>query len=123
MSHALDRQAPGLLWHVTVTLAGEPVPDRAIRSALERLAHDHPFLLSGRYASDRAEIRYWEEATDAQVATALALSIWADHRESADLPPWKVVGIEVIDRETFHRRVARPVAGRSLISAGGVSPL
>jgi hypothetical protein len=123
MTHALDRPAPGLLWHVTVTLAGEAVPDTSIRSALERLAHDHPFLLSGRYASDRAEIRYWEEATDAHAATDLALSMWADHQESASLPPWQVVGVEVIDRETFHRRAARPIAGRSLIRAGGVSPL
>jgi hypothetical protein len=111
------------MWHVTVTIAGDRVPECDIRSGLERLAHEHPFLLAGRYANDRAEIRYWEEAADARVATNLALEIWAVHRESAALPAWQVVGVEVIDRETFHRRAARSISGRSLISAGGVSPL
>ena len=34
-----------------------------LKSALERLSDEHPFLLSGRYATDRAEVRYWEEAS------------------------------------------------------------
>jgi hypothetical protein len=123
MTHALDHPMQGKLWHITVTVAGDPVPDTDIRSGLERLAHDHPFLLSGRYAPDRAEIRYWEEASNAQAATNLALAVWAQHQDSASLPAWQVVGVEVIDRETFHRRAARSVPGRSLISAGGVSPL
>ena len=36
-------------WHVTLTVAGEPVADAEIRVGLERLSHEHPFLLSGRY--------------------------------------------------------------------------
>ena len=59
------------LWFVTVTVAGDPVEASVIRSGLECLSHEHPFLLSGRYASDRAEVRYWEEARDAQAAFAL----------------------------------------------------
>ena len=35
-------------WHVTLTVAGEQVPDVEIRHGLERLSHEHPFLLSGR---------------------------------------------------------------------------
>jgi hypothetical protein len=123
MTQALDHPLQGKLWHITVTVAGDPVPDSEIRSGLERLAHDHPFLLSGRYAPDRAEIRYWEEACSAQAASDLALAVWTQHQESAGLPAWQVVGVEVIDRETFHRRAAGSVPGRSLISAGGVSPL
>ncbi len=111
------------LWFVTITVAGAPVPAADIRDGLERLSHAHPFLLSGRYADDRAEIRYWEEAPDARYATNLGLRLWADHQESAALPDWHVVGIEVIDRETFHRRGRVSGHGPGLVAAGGVSPL
>ena len=57
-----------------------------MRSALERLAHERPFLLSARYAADRAELRYWEEARDLEDAAALALRLWGEHRLTADLP-------------------------------------
>ena len=116
-------QSPTSLWFVTVTVAGDVVDAQAIRSGLERLSHEHPFLLSGRYADDRAEIRYWEEAPDARYATNLGLRLWADHQESAALPHWHVVGIEVIDRETFHRRGRVSGHGPGLVAAGGVSPL
>jgi len=107
------------MWHVTLTVAGEPVPEPEIRAGLERLSHEHPFLLSGRYGVDRAEVRYWEEAPDASTVTALALRLWDDHRESSVLPPWVVVGVEVVDRETFHRRGRAPLTPVSLV---GVAP-
>lgn len=111
------------VWFVTVTVAGDPVTDTAIRGGLERLAHEHPFLLSGRYAADRAEVRYWEEAPDARTVIDLALGLWAEHRGTAGLPNWEVVGVEVIDRETFHRRGRHVGGGPGLIAAGGVTPL
>ena len=111
------------LWFITITLAGPSVAPADIRSALERLSHEHPFLLSGRYANDRAEIRYWEEATDARLATTLALDLWGQHRETAGLPDWDVVAVEVVDRETFHRRGRHLGLGPGLVVAGGVSPL
>ena len=52
------------MWHVTLTVAGEAVDSADIKVALERLSQEHPFLLSGRFAQDRAEVRYWEEAVD-----------------------------------------------------------
>lgn len=119
-SHA---PAPAQLWFVTVTVAGDAVDAQTIRSGLERLSHEHPFLLSGRYADDRAEVRYWEEAPDAQAVLDLAVSLWREHRDSAALPDWHVVGVEVIDRETFHRRGRHLGHGPGLIAAGGVSPL
>ena len=61
-------EQPRAMWHITLTVAGAHVPELVIKGALERLSHEHPFLLSGRYSADRAEVRYWEEATD--VATA-----------------------------------------------------
>ena len=106
-------------WHVTLTVAGVAVADTEIRLGLERLSHEHPFLLSGRYSVDRAEVRYWEEAPDAGTVVALALRLWDDHRASALLPDWSVVGVEVVDRDTFHRRGRLPLSPVSLV---GVAP-
>ncbi|MFE6283496.1 hypothetical protein [Streptomyces sp. NPDC057877] len=94
------------LWHVTLSVSGEAAPLGEVRRALEQLAHDHPFLLTSRYASDHAEIRYWEEARDLHDAAAVALRLWGEHRQTAGLPPWEIVGLEVIDRATYHQRVA-----------------
>ncbi|NBM15756.1 hypothetical protein [Streptomyces sp. GC420] len=94
------------LWHVTLSVSGPAVPLTEVRRALEQLAYDHPFLLTSRYAGDHAEIRYWEEARDLHDAAAVALRLWGEHRSSARLPPWEIVGLEVIDRETYHLRVA-----------------
>ena len=79
------------MWHVTLTVVGDAVEAAEVRAALERLAHEQPFLLSARYAADRAELRYWEEARDLEDAAALALRLWGEHRLTAELPPWRVV--------------------------------
>ncbi len=93
-----------------------------VRGGLEQLAHDHPFLLTSRYAADHAEIRYWEEARTLHDAAAVALRLWGEHRGTAGLPPWEIVGLEVIDRETYRRRFAdgRPAPPAAPI---GVHPL
>jgi hypothetical protein len=109
------------MWHVTLTVAGEEHDPSEVRAALERLAHERPFLLSARYAGDRAELRYWEEARDLDDAAALALRLWGEHRLTAELPPWRVAGLEVVDRTTFQRRATdTPVP--VLVPAGGVRP-
>jgi hypothetical protein len=92
------------LWHVTVTVAGAPEAPDAVRAGLEQLSVEHPFLMSGRYAADRAEVRYWEEAEDVHAALSMAEKLWGEHRESAGLPCWNVVGLEVVDRDTHRRR-------------------
>lgn len=102
------------LWHITLSVSGQEAPLEAVRQALEQLAHDHPFLLTSRYAKDHAEIRYWEEARDLHDAAAVALRLWGEHRNSAKLPPWEIVGLEVIDRDTYHQRIA---AGRGPLPA------
>ncbi|MFJ9904176.1 hypothetical protein ACIRVK_14960 [Streptomyces sp. NPDC101152] len=94
------------LWHITLSVSGAEAPLAEVRRGLEQLAHDHPFLLTSRYAGDHAEIRYWEEARDLHDAAAVALRLWGEHRQTAKLPPWEIVGLEVIDRETYHQRVA-----------------
>ncbi|MCD9141761.1 hypothetical protein [Streptomyces albireticuli] len=102
-------EAPGevsRLWHITLSVSGAEAPLAEVRRGLEQLANDHPFLLTSRYADDHAEIRYWEEARDLHDAAAVALRLWGEHRSTARLPPWEIVGLEVIDRETYHQRVA-----------------
>ncbi|MFG3494091.1 hypothetical protein [Streptomyces sp. NPDC047928] len=103
--HTPDRPV-SKLWHITLSVSGPEAPLKEVRRALEQLAHDHPFLLTSRYANDHAEIRYWEEARDLHDAAAVALRLWGEHRQSAKLPPWEIVGLEVIDRETYHLRIA-----------------
>ncbi len=113
---------PRDMWHVTLTVAGPSVSRDVIKTALERLSHEHPFLLSGRYSDDRAEVRYWEEAPDVMTALRMAADLWQEHRESAELPPWRVVGVEVVDRETFHRRGRYIHEQPGLVAAGRVVP-
>jgi hypothetical protein len=109
------------LWHVTLTVAGEPVDSSTLRDALERLAAERPFMVSMRYGLDRAELRYWDEAEEIDDAAALALRLWGDHRASAHLPDWRVVGLEVLDRETMLARGEE--RSSSPLVAAGVRPL
>lgn len=101
-----DERVLSKLWHITLSVSGAEAPLKEVRRGLEQLAHDHPFLLTSRYANDHAEIRYWEEARDLHDAAAVALRLWGEHRSSAKLPPWEIVGLEVIDRQTYHLRIA-----------------
>lgn len=64
--------------------------------------------MSARYGSRRAEVRYWDECDDAAGAVAQALRMWADHETSARLPAWRVVGLEVYDRDSARMHVDRP---------------
>ena len=111
-----------VMWHITLTVAGDRVSSDSIKTALERLSEQHPFLLAGRFANDRAEVRYWDQADDAETAVSLALQLWNEHVVSAGLPPWEVVGVEVIDRETFHRRGHLVAERPALMAAGRVVP-
>jgi hypothetical protein len=107
----------GRLWHVTVSVAGAPTDPAEVRAGLEQLSMDHPFLMSGRYACDHAEVRYWEEADDVHDALAMALRLWGEHRRTAGLPTWTVVGLEVVDRATHRRR-----GGTTALLSPGVRP-
>jgi hypothetical protein len=111
----------GRLWHVVLSVAGRTTPLTELRSGLEQLAHDHPFLLTARYAADHAEIRYWEQARDLHDAAAIALRLWGEHRVSAKLPAWEIVGLEVVDRPTYRKRTAQGF-GEAPAVLGGVHP-
>ncbi len=102
---------PVRLWHVTVTVSGDPMPLSVIHDALTRLHKERPFLHSLRYDEARVELSYWEEGEEMVDAASLALRVWNEHRVSADLPPWKVVGLEVVEQETYQsRHTATPLA-------------
>ena len=87
------------LWHVTVTVAGAAMEPLIVRGALSRLNEQRPFLSSLRFGADRAEICYWDEAETLLDAASLGLRLWNEYRESANLPMWEVVGLEVVERE------------------------
>ena len=92
------------LWHVTLTVAGSGVEPLIVRNALRRLSEQRPFLHSLKYAADRAEIQYWEESVTLLDASSLALRVWNEYRDSAGLPRWEVVGLEVVERVVFQSR-------------------
>ncbi|MFC1409831.1 hypothetical protein ACEZCY_24140 [Streptacidiphilus sp. N1-12] len=109
------------LWHVVLSVAGRATPLTELKRGLEQLAHDHTPFLTARYATDHGEIRYWEQAEDLQDAAAMALRLWGEHKASARLPPWEIVGLEVVDRATYHKRIAEGY-GESRVFLGGVHP-
>lgn len=92
------------LWHVTVTVGGDSMEPLVVRNALRRLSDQRPFLHSMKYDGARAEIQYWEEAETLLDAASLALRVWNEYRDSAGLPRWEVVGLEVIERSVFQSR-------------------
>lgn len=92
------------LWHVIVTVAGAARTLDDVHDALERLRTERPFIDSVRFAEQSVELCYWEEAAEVVDAASLALRLWNEHRASADLPPWNVVGLEVVEREAFLAR-------------------
>ena len=90
------------LWHVKITVAGPETEPFVVRRAMQRLAEERPFLESLRYGPDRAEICSGEEGVARVDAGPFGLRVWPEHRDSARLPPWDVVGLEVREREIVH---------------------
>jgi hypothetical protein len=75
-----------------------------VQRALERLSVERAFLVSARFADDRADIRYWDECDGADEAIRQALSLWGDEEVFTRLPGWKVIGLEVVDQQTARRQ-------------------
>ncbi|MBA2697307.1 MAG: hypothetical protein H0U61_00855 [Nocardioidaceae bacterium] len=97
-------EQPVHLWHVIVTVGGETQCSSKLHDALRALQAERPFIHSVRYDEGRAELQYWEEAEEMVDAASLALRLWNEHRDSAGLPAWKVVGLEVVEQETWQSR-------------------
>ena len=101
----------GRLWHVTVTVAGDPVEPLLVRSALARLSEQRPFIDSVSFTGDSAELQFWDEGDSMLDVASLALRLWTEHRESAGLPSWEVVGLEVVEKSLRDRRGGGRPAG------------
>ena len=94
----------GRHWHVTVTVSGDPVEPLLMRSALLRFSEERPFLESMRFTGSGAEIKFWDEGESMVDVASLALRMWNEHRDSARLPRWEVVGLEVVERSIHRNR-------------------
>ncbi len=112
---------PGVMWHVTLTLHGQPQPPELLQKGLQELAFHHGFDLSARYSPDTVELRYWDEGQDCRSVVDHALALWDEHRQDRDLPSWPVVGVEVLDRPAFRRRW--PEGADPSLMQPGVHPL
>jgi hypothetical protein len=93
-------------WHVTLTLAGDPVEPLIVRAAMQRLSEQHQFLDSVSSTADSAEIQFWDEGENMLDVASLAMRVWNEHRESANLPRWEVVGLEVLEKSVRDSRTS-----------------
>ena len=104
----------GRLWHVTVTVSGDPIEPLLVRSALTRLSEQRPFIHSVSFTGASAELQFWDEGDAMLDVASLALRMWSEHRESAGLPLWEVVGLEIVEKTVSESRGGgRPVGFHS----------
>jgi hypothetical protein len=101
----------GRLWHVTITVAGDPVEPLLVRAALARQSEPRPVNDSVAFTGESAELQFWDEGASMLDVASLALRLWSEHRESAGLPSWEVVGLEVLEKELRDRRGDRREGG------------
>ena len=93
-------------WHVTLTLAGEPSEPLIIRGAMQRLNEERQFLDSVISTGHSVEIQFWDEGENMLDVASLAMRLWNEHRESAKLPDWEVVGLEIVEKDVRDKRGA-----------------
>ena len=91
-------------WHVRLTLSGAPVEPLILRGAVHRLNQQRPFLDSISSNGESAEIQFWDEGASMLDVASLAMRLWNEHRHSANLPNWEIVGLEIIGKELHDSR-------------------
>lgn len=91
-------------WHVTLTLSGETVEPLIVRAAMQRLNEERLFLDSVTSTGDSVEIQFWDQGENMLDVASLAMRLWNEHRESAKLPDWEVVGLEIVEKDVRERR-------------------
>ncbi|GGF37779.1 hypothetical protein GCM10011519_09160 [Marmoricola endophyticus] len=101
-------------WYVKVTVGGEPVEPMLMRSALLRFSEERPFLDTMRFTDEGAEVAFWDEGDSMLDVASLALRLWNEHRESAGLPRWEVLGLEVTEQQLHE--------GGNTAPPGSISP-
>ena len=107
----VSSQANGRLWHVTLTVAGDPVEPMLLRAALFRLREERPFIDTVEFTPRSATLNFWDEGDGMLDVASLALRLWSEHRESAGLPCWEIVGLEVVEKSVREARIGiRPAA-------------
>ena len=92
-------------WHVRLTLSGAPVEPLILRGAVQRLNKERPFLDSISSNAESVEIQFWDEGETMLDVASLAMRVWNEHRESANLPRWEVVGLEVLEKSVRDGRL------------------
>ena len=100
----VSTESNGRLWHVTLTVAGEPVEPMLLRAALSRLRNERPFIDAVEFTGSSASLDYWDEGPAMLDVASLALRLWSEHRESAGLPSWEIVGLEVVEKSVREAR-------------------
>ena len=91
-------------WHVRLTLSGVPVEPLILRGAIQRLNQERPFLDSVASSGESVEIQFWDEGETMLDVASLAMRLWNEHRHSANLPNWEIVGLEIVGKELYDRR-------------------
>ena len=89
----MSTEQTGRLWHVTLTVAGDPVEPLLLRAALSRLRDERPFIDTVEFTGSSASLDYWDEGSGMLDVASLALRLWFEHRDSAGLPSWEIVGV------------------------------
>jgi hypothetical protein len=92
------------LWHVTLTVAGETMEPMLVRGALSRLREERPFIDTVEFTQNSAELQFWDEGEAMLDVASLALRLWSEHRDSAGLPCWETVGLEVVEKSVRDAR-------------------
>jgi hypothetical protein len=91
-------------WHVTLTLSGEAAEPLILRGAMQRLTQERGFLDSVISNGSSVEIQFWDEGRNMLDVASLAMRLWNEHRDSAKLPDWEVVGLEIVEKDLRDRR-------------------
>jgi hypothetical protein len=91
-------------WHVRLTLSGAPLEPLVLRGAVQRLNQERPFLDSISSNGRSVELQFWDEGETMLDVASLAMRLWNEHRHSAKLPNWEIVGLEIIGKDLYDRR-------------------
>jgi hypothetical protein len=75
-----------------------------LRGAIQRLEQQRPFLDSIVSNGESVEIQFWDEGETMLDVASLAMRLWNEHRPSANLPNWEIVGLEIVGKDLYDKR-------------------
>lgn len=99
----MSAREPGMLWYITVWLAGERRPVTTLATGLQRMCELDPMNMSARYGPEMVAISYWDEAAEASTAVAAADRLGHEAQTELGVASWCVVGLEIMERRTLRR--------------------